>query len=104
MASDEEGFPIVAHEVATGEDCCGCLIIQVRRDQADIICNECGAVIRTLPAERARAVMLEMASGAICSARCNHCDALNTFPGFSDIEACICAECGESVVVNVPLQ
>ena len=40
-------LPIIPHEVATGTDCCGCLIVRVRGDQADITCNECGAVIRT---------------------------------------------------------
>jgi hypothetical protein len=49
------------------------LIVLVRGDQADMTCNECGAVIRTVPAERAVAVMLEMASRVICSARgCLH--------------------------------
>jgi hypothetical protein len=90
--------------VATGADCCGCLIVRVRGDQADITCNECGAVIRTVPVERAPTAMLAMASGLICSARCTHCDALNTFPGSSAIEAFICSECGESVTVSRPVQ
>jgi hypothetical protein len=87
MARDEQGFPIVPHELATGADCCGCLIVQLRGDQAEITCNECGAVVRTVPVELASAVMVEMASTVICSVRCLHCGALNTFPGFSSIEA-----------------
>ena len=66
MAADEQGFPIVSHEVATGADCCGCLIFQVRGDQGDITCNECGAVVRTVPVERASSVMVEMASTETC--------------------------------------
>ena len=81
-----------------------CLIIQVRGDQADMTCNECGAVVRTVPVELASAVMVEMASTQICSVRCTHCGALNTFPGSSAIEAFICSECGESVVVNSSVQ
>ena len=104
MAHDEQGFLIVPHEVAAGADCCGCLIVKVRGDQADITCNECGAVVRTVPVELASAVMVEMASTEICSARCTHCGALNTFPGSSAIEAFICTECGESVVVNRSVQ
>jgi hypothetical protein len=104
MAHDEQGFLIVPHEVATGADCCGCLIVQVRDDQADITCNECGAVIRTVAAERALAVMLEMASGLICGACCTHCGALNTFPGLSAIEAFICSVCGEGVAVTRSVQ
>jgi hypothetical protein len=98
MARDEQGFPIIPHE-STGADCCGCLIVQVRGDRADIICNECGIVVRTVPADRAAGVLVEMASGEICTARCTHCGALNTFPGFSAIEAFICSECGEGVAV-----
>src|SRR5712692_9154251 len=103
MARDEQGFPIIPHEVVTGADCCGCLVVQVRGDQADITCNECGIVVRTVPVERASAVMVEMASTEICSARCTHCGALNTFPGFSAIEAFICSECG-GVLASVRIQ
>ena len=73
-------------------------------DQAEIACNECGVVVRTVPAERAREVMLEMMSGVICSASCPHCGALYVFPGFSSIEAFICAECGKGVVVKRAVQ
>jgi len=45
MAKDERGHMIVPHEVATGADCEGCLIVQERGDLADIVCNECGTVI-----------------------------------------------------------
>lgn len=100
MARDEQDIPIVPHEVATGTDCCGCLVVRVRGNQAVITCNECGAVISTVPMNRASAVMLEMASGVICGMRCTHCDALYTFPGFSSIEAFTCVECGEGVVVS----
>ena len=31
-------------------DCCGCLNGIVHGDHADIVCNECGAVVRTVPA------------------------------------------------------
>lgn len=62
--------------------------MQVRGDQADVTGNECGAVVRTVPVEQAGAALVELASGEICSARCPHCQALNTFPGFSFIEAC----------------
>jgi len=104
MARDEQGFPIVPHEVATGADCCGCLVVQVRGDQADITCNECGTVVRTVAVKLASAVMVEMASTVICSVRCTNCGAMNTFPGFSAIEAFICSACGESVVVNTSVQ
>ena len=104
MARDEQGFPIVPHEVATGADCCGCLVVQVHGDQAYITCNECGAIVRTVPVKLASAVMVEMASTVICSVRCTNCGALNIFPGFSAIEAFICSECGEGVAVTMSVQ
>jgi uncharacterized protein (DUF983 family) len=86
----------------------GCLFVQGRGDQADIICNECGTVVRTVRPEDAGAVMnalmMEIASDAICTARCPHCGALNTFPGFSSVEAFVCSDCGESVVVKTLIQ
>ena len=48
MPHDEHGFPIVAHEFA-GADCCGCLIVSVRGEQADISCNECEFLFARCP-------------------------------------------------------
>jgi hypothetical protein len=62
MGCDEQDLPIIPHEVATGADCCGCLIVRVRGEQADITCNECGAVVRTVPVERVSAALLEISS------------------------------------------
>jgi hypothetical protein len=104
MPPDELNYPIIPHEDVEEVDCCGCLYVQFRGGEADIICNECDAVVRTVSVEQATAVMLGLASGEICSARCPHCGALNTFPGFSTIEAFICSECGEGVAVNTPVQ
>jgi hypothetical protein len=48
-------LPIIPHETL-GADCCGCLYVRVDGDQADIVCNECAAVIRTVPAGDVRVV------------------------------------------------
>jgi len=32
---------MISHENVAGVDCCGCLVIRTREDQADIVCNEC---------------------------------------------------------------
>jgi hypothetical protein len=85
-------------------DCCGCLIIRERGEQADIMCNECGAVVRTVPAEKAVSALAEMASSEICSAPCPNCGAHNIFLGFSVIEAFVCCECGDDVTVNPRVQ
>jgi hypothetical protein len=105
MASAFDNLPIIPHEDVADVDCCGCLMVRVRECEADILCNECGAVVRTVPVGDVEAAMLEMApTDTICSARCTHCGALNTFPRFSAIEAFVCSECGEGVVVNRPVQ
>jgi len=36
-------------------DCCGCLSGVIRGDQADIVCNECGTVLRTVPVANVKA-------------------------------------------------
>jgi hypothetical protein len=108
MVDGEQDYPIIPHESVEKVDCCGCLFVQVRGDQADIVCNECGAVIRTVLAQEAAAVMealmMEAAAGAVCSARCPFCGALNTFPGFSSIDAFVCSECGEGVAAGKSVQ
>jgi hypothetical protein len=37
-------FPIIPHE-ATGVDCCGCIVVNVRGNDAELMCNECDAVV-----------------------------------------------------------
>jgi hypothetical protein len=101
---DEHGYPVVPHQLAGSADCCGCLIVEVRGTEADLICNECGAMVRTVPAADAKRVLMEILCVEICSATCPHCGALNTFPGFSSIEAYICSECGLGVSVPVVVQ
>jgi hypothetical protein len=38
------GFPIIPHESA-GTDCCGCIVVSVIGNDAELRCNECGAVV-----------------------------------------------------------
>jgi hypothetical protein len=37
-------FPIIPHESA-GLDCCGCIVVRVQGNDAELVCNECGAVV-----------------------------------------------------------
>src|ERR1044071_9714178 len=41
-------------------DCCGCLNGISRGEQADIVCNECDAVVRTVPAAELQQTLTEM--------------------------------------------
>src|SRR5713226_120464 len=94
-------LPIVPHADVGDEDCCGCLYPVERGDLADLFCNECGALIQTVPIAEVEPTLLRMAmSQGVCTATCPHCQALNTFPGFTSIEAYICKECGEGVSVQ----
>ena len=98
-------LPLVPHSFIGAPDCCGCLYVQVEGDQAEIICNECSAVIRTLPVADVERVMAELdQTDEICSARCPHCGAVNIFPGFSSMEAFICSQCGEGVRPSTSVQ
>lgn len=40
----EAAFPIIPHE-STGADCCGCIVVKVTGRDAELRCNECGAVV-----------------------------------------------------------
>ena len=40
----DSNFPIIPHE-ATGVDCCGCIVVSVTGNDAELRCNECGAVV-----------------------------------------------------------
>ena len=59
----------------------------------------------SVPLADVERVVLELyETDAICSAVCSHCGAVNTFPGWSAIEAFVCSECGEGVRVTNPVQ
>jgi hypothetical protein len=103
-ADINDRLPIIPHQ-NLGIDCCGCLYVRVNGDQADLGCNECEAVIRTAPLDEIEAVVLAMDdTDTICTEVCTPCGAVNMFPGMSVIEAFICHECGEGVVVSNPVQ
>jgi hypothetical protein len=58
--------------------------------------NECDAVIRSVPATELQRTFTEMELTLdLSSAVCPHCGAVNLFPGFSQILAFTCKECGE---------
>jgi hypothetical protein len=96
--------PILPHESFGDPDCCGTLWCRVRQDQpdiSDITCNECRAVVRTVATADLQRTLDEMESTLdVASARCPHCGGVNLFPGFAEMLAFVCKECGESVRVS----
>jgi len=87
MYEDEPGYLVVPHEITTGTDCDGCLMVKERGEVADLVCNSCGSVVDTVPIDHAGQRPMELASAEMCSARCLHCGATNVFRGLTVIEA-----------------
>jgi hypothetical protein len=95
---------IVPHSDHGDPECCGCLFPIGHGDHADITCNECDVVVRTVPVAEAQQVLVAMASAEFCSETCPSCGAQNVFPGFSAMEAFTCRCCGRGVVVQRRVQ
>ena len=104
MEPEEASRPILPQESFGDPECCGTLWGRARPDQpdiSDIICNECHAVIRTVATAELQRTLDEMESTLdVASARCPHCGSVNLFPGFFEMLAFVCNECGESVRVS----
>jgi len=98
-------LPIIPHEDVADVECCGCLMVLLQGDQAEILCNECGIVVRRVAIADICATMTELArTGTICSATCPHCGAVNSFPNVAAVDAFICRECDEGVDSGARLQ
>ena len=84
-------LPIVPH----GGDCCGCLLAVERGEEADLVCNECGAIIATVPTDQAPQILLRLAMNeGMCNATCPHCGAFKVILVFTSVDAFTCRECG----------
>jgi len=72
----------------------------VTGEVANIVCNECSHVVRTMPAADLQRTMDEMESSLeVASEMCPPCGAVNLFPGCEKMEAYICQACGEGVAL-----
>jgi hypothetical protein len=89
---------VLPHSAFGDPECCGCLCGIIENDQAEIFCNECEEVIRTVPASELRNTLdhMELALD-VATAICPHCRAVHLFPGFTRVGAFVCRECGKSV-------
>jgi hypothetical protein len=92
---------ILPHSDFGDAECCGLLLPFERGDFADIICNECGATIRTVRAAGLRRTLDEMQLKLdVASERCAYCRSVNILPGFSEMLAFTCRSCGRAVVIK----
>jgi hypothetical protein len=92
MGGLAERMPIIAHS-ATGADCCGCLVVDVRERDAALRCNECGAIVGTMNAAILDAVFEHIAPERnirVPAIDCPHCVYTNRFPGWDRMMAFIC--------------
>lgn len=91
----------IPHSSFGNQECCGCLNGVIRGDVADIVCNECATVIRTVPAADLQRTLDEMELALeVATTICPHCSAVNLFPGFSETLAFTCTQCGRFVSLS----
>ena len=57
----------------------------MRGDRAKIVCNECGAVVRTVPAAALQQTLNEMELTLdLCTEMCPHCGKVSVFSGIRE--------------------
>jgi hypothetical protein len=78
-------YPILVCHMDYGDpDCCGIVVPVSHGEDLDLVCNESGAVIATVPAKEAEPTLLRMAmSEGFCTEICPHGGKVNAFPGFT---------------------
>jgi hypothetical protein len=93
--------PILPHQNFGDPECCGTLWPLIREDApelANIICNECEVVVKTVPVDDLQRALREMEfSLDMCNPTCPHCGKENLITGFSEILAFTCRHCGKAV-------
>jgi hypothetical protein len=86
------------HQCFGDPDCCGCLKGIIRDNVAEIVCNECEAVVRTArPAELQRALDEMELMLDVASAQCPDCGTTHLASGLSELLAFVCEQCGQTV-------
>jgi hypothetical protein len=76
----------------------GCLIAVRAGENAEIRCNECDALIATVPIDQAEAAIIKLANFQdVTTERCPQLRGGQSIFGFSAMEAYVCKQCGEGV-------
>lgn len=92
---------IVPHSSFGDPDCPGLFFPEDRDQESDIMCNDCGFVLKTVPAADANRTMDELKlSQDVASGKCPHCGSVNLIPGFSRVFAFTCRNCGRGTGVR----
>lgn len=89
------------HSSFGNPDCCGCLNAFLRGDRAEIICNECEVVVRTVAIADLQRTLDEMELTLdLATVQCPHCGEVNLFPGLSKVLAFTCRSCGARSIAD----
>ena len=104
--NDEHEPPILVPHADHGDPhCSGLIMASACGDQMELLCNECGTVIDTVPASEAQSTLLKMSmSEGVCSETCPHCGYQNVFTGVTSMIAFVCGQCGKGVDVKHSVQ
>jgi hypothetical protein len=96
---DRYAWPIIAHADVADVDCFGCIWPVIRGDSADITCNECGAVVKTVAVGDIQRTYdeIELSLDSVATEMCPHCGKVNVFPGWTSMRAYSCRGCGKVV-------
>jgi hypothetical protein len=82
--------------------CCGLIMPAQTSVGVELLCNECGFVVATVPTiTEAESTLTRMAmNDAVCSVVCTACGETNVFTGFDSMLMFTCRYCGPAVEVK----
>jgi hypothetical protein len=93
---------IVPHADHGDPECCGLIFPVLRGNSADLVCNECGVIVRMVPASDADRVVSEMTlDQEFATEICPHCRQVNILPGLTEMILFTCRYCGGVVDPSV---
>ena len=82
-------------------ECCGLLVGIIGGDKADIGCNECDTILKTVPAgDPPRAFDDMVVTLDFATDLCPHCCGVNVLSGFSNMLAYTCRQHGKPIRVG----
>jgi hypothetical protein len=96
--AEQREYPewILPHSEFGDPECPGLFFPVVNGEQAEITCNDCGLILKSVPAADVRRTLDEMQlTLAVASEICPHCGSVNLFPGFDRMFAFTCRFCGK---------
>src|SRR5687768_104239 len=91
---------IVPHADYGDPTCPGLILPQINGETALLLYNDCGFVLRSVPATDVLIAITELSSSDLCTYICPHCESVNAFSGLSAMLAYTCRNCGTRIKVE----